>query len=147
MSNFLGGKKIVLPYDFSEPAMAAIEEALSMVDDTTQVFIIHVLVPLSNVSLEPGLIVDVASDETRHTLAMEQMQERINNPEDRMTFAVRIGDPGLEIVHFAKEVHADMIIMPSHGRSGLTRLLLGSVAERVLRLSECPVLVLRHAKK
>ena len=147
MSNFLAGKKVVLPYDFSEPAMAAIDEALSMVDDTTEVFIIHVLVPLSNVSLEPGLIVDVASDETRQALAMKQMQERINNPEDKMTLSVRIGDPGLEIVHLAKEVQADMIIMPSHGRSGLTRLLLGSVAERVLRLSECPVLVLRHAKK
>ena len=54
-----------------------------------------------------------------------------------------IGDPGSEITKLAKEVGAHLIIMPSHGRTGISRLLLGSVAERVLRLSHCPVLVLR----
>ena len=44
---------------------------------------------------------------------------------------------------FAQEKHAELIVIPSHGRTGITRLLIGSVAERVVRLAHCPVLVLR----
>jgi nucleotide-binding universal stress UspA family protein len=50
------------------------------------------------------------------------------------------------IADLAKELNANLIVMPSHGRSGVSRLLLGSVAERVLRLANCPVLVLRGAE-
>lgn len=56
---------------------------------------------------------------------------------------VRIGDPGVEIVKVATELKAGLIVMPSHGRTGLKHLLLGSVAERVVRTATCPVLVLR----
>jgi nucleotide-binding universal stress UspA family protein len=56
---------------------------------------------------------------------------------------VAIGDAGHEIVALAEKVHADLLVMPSHGRTGLKRLLIGSVAERVVRLAHCPVLVLR----
>ena len=58
-------------------------------------------------------------------------------------FQVQFGDPGHGITDYAEEVGADVIVMPSHGRTGLRRLLIGSVAERVLRLAHCPVLVLR----
>lgn len=58
--------------------------------------------------------------------------------------AVRIGDPGGEIAAFAEELGAELIVLPSHGRTGLRRLLIGSVAERVIRLAHCPVLVLRN---
>lgn len=147
MSNFLAGKNVVLPSDFSEESMAAFDEAVGMVDETTKLFVVHVLIPLSHVALEPAVIVDAPSDESRRASAIEQMKARINDPLNRTSFAARFGDPGSEIVSFANEIKADMIIMPSHGRTGLSRFVLGSVAERVLRLSECPVLVLRHPKK
>ncbi len=57
-----------------------------------------------------------------------------------------VGVPFEEIVRVAKEEHADMIVMGAHGRSGLNRVLLGSVAERVIRLAPCPVLTVRQAK-
>jgi nucleotide-binding universal stress UspA family protein len=56
---------------------------------------------------------------------------------------VRIGDPGHEIADCAAEIGADLVVISSHGRKGVKRLLIGSVAERVVRLSHCPVLVLR----
>ena len=148
MANFMANKTVLLPYDFSDASNDAIDEAFSMVDDTTKVFVLHVLNPATNVSLEGGVIVDLDPDveEARRVSAMKVMKERINDPLDRTFLNVRLGDPGSEIVYFAKEIDADFIIMPSHGRTGITRLLLGSVAERVLRLSECPVLVLRHPK-
>ena len=55
----------------------------------------------------------------------------------------RFGDPGHQIAQYAEEAKADLIVLPSHGRSGLQRLLIGSVAERVVRHAPCPVLVVR----
>ncbi|MEO1069387.1 MAG: universal stress protein [Cyanobacteria bacterium J06638_6] len=54
-----------------------------------------------------------------------------------------MGDPGIQIIDYAQESAADLIVMPSHGHKGLTRLLMGSVAERVVRLANCPVLILK----
>ena len=58
-----------------------------------------------------------------------------------------IGDPGHEITEYAEEIGASLIITPSHGRTGLSRLLIGSVAERVVRLAKCPVMVLKSKHK
>ena len=74
------------------------------------------------------------------------MKERISDPAERIHFAARIGDPGTKIVEYAREIKADLIVMPSHGRTGIKHLLLGSVAERVIRLAECPVMVRRTPK-
>ena len=58
--------------------------------------------------------------------------------------AVRVSpDRGGAIIEYAKEVHADVIVVGTHGRSGMSRLLMGSVAERVVRGAPCPVLVVR----
>ena len=54
-----------------------------------------------------------------------------------------IGTPGLEILDYAQEKKVELIVIPSHGHTGIGRFLLGSVAERVVRYSHCPVLVLR----
>jgi nucleotide-binding universal stress UspA family protein len=64
----------------------------------------------------------------------------------RVRIAVRRGDPVTEIVEGAKEVDADLIAMTTHGRSGLGRLLFGSVAEAVLRQAEIPVFLMRLTK-
>jgi nucleotide-binding universal stress UspA family protein len=55
-----------------------------------------------------------------------------------------VGVPWQEIVRLAVEEHADMIVMGTQGRTGLERLLLGSVAERVIRQAPCPVVTVRH---
>jgi len=147
MSNFMASKTVLLPYDFSDASNAAIDEAFGMIDDTTGVFVLHVLIPTTPI-YEAGIIVDLDpnAEEARRASAMNGMKERIKDPRNRTSLNVRLGDPGSEIVEFAKEIEADFIIMPSHGKTGITRLLLGSVAERVLRLSVCPVIVLRHSK-
>ncbi len=62
-----------------------------------------------------------------------------------VTTVVRVGNPGLEIADYATQLGADLIVISSHGYHGLKRLLLGSVAERVIRHAECPVLVLRRS--
>jgi nucleotide-binding universal stress UspA family protein len=54
------------------------------------------------------------------------------------------GRPGTEIVDFAVDNNIDLIVMASHGRSGISRLLLGSIAEEVMRKAPCPVLVVKQ---
>ncbi|MCP6770051.1 universal stress protein, partial [Klebsiella pneumoniae] len=57
--------------------------------------------------------------------------------------AVLRGEPAHGIANYAQEKGIELIVIPSHGRTGITRLLIGSVAERVVRLAHCPVMVLR----
>jgi nucleotide-binding universal stress UspA family protein len=61
----------------------------------------------------------------------------------KIDFRVMFGDPGRTICTFAESEKASLIIVPSHGRSGFSRFMLGSVAERIVRHAPCPVLVLR----
>jgi nucleotide-binding universal stress UspA family protein len=58
-----------------------------------------------------------------------------------------IGTPALSIVEYAEGHHIDMIVMGTHGRGGMSHLLMGSVAERVVRTATCPVLTVREPKK
>jgi nucleotide-binding universal stress UspA family protein len=146
MSDFLANKTILVPYDFSEASTAAVDAALGMADESARFYLLHVLVPLHMITIEPGTAVNLGSESDRIEGAISRMQELINDPNKRIKFAAKIGDPGSGIVDFAKEVTADLIVMPSHGRTGIKRLLLGSVAERVVRLAECPVMVLRQPK-
>ena len=81
--------------------------------------------------------------------AEEAFQARVEQFRQRgikASWRLQVGVPFEEIVRVAKEEHADMIVMGAHGRSGLNRVLLGSVAERVIRLAPCPVLTVRQAK-
>ena len=146
MSDFFANKTILLPFDYSEVATAAVDEALSMSHESSRICMLHVLVPLYAISVEPGMMIDLGDDQERIESAIGGMKEMVNNPASVIEYEARIGDPGVEIVDYAQEIGADLIVMPSHGRTGLKRLLLGSVAERVVRHAECPVMVLRKPR-
>lgn len=133
---------VVVPYDFSERSGQAIEIARDMVADLTQLHVIHVL-PTITVS-DPGMIWDVVDNDARRREAKKAFHDGFAaTPFHKADFQVAFGDPGHEIAAYAEKLKADLIVMPSHGRSGVTRLLIGSVAERVVRLAHCPVLILR----
>ena len=133
---------IVVPYDFSEQSGQALQVARDLVTDLTQIHVIHVL-PVVTVA-EPGMVWDVVDNQARMKDAERAFRDGFApSPFQKADFTVVFGDPGREIVAFAERQKADLIVMPSHGRSGVSRLLIGSVAERVVRLAHCPVLVLR----
>jgi nucleotide-binding universal stress UspA family protein len=144
MSHF-ENKTIVVPFDFSEPATRAIDMAIELGGPGAELHLIHVIVPIPTlISLDPALPVPANSDMTRLEQAANQLEKTFES--GKYTEVKRhcvLGDPGSEITNLANSIHADLIVIPSQGRTGLKRILLGSVAERVLRLSECPVLVLR----
>ena len=139
--NPLQPEAVVVPVDFSEESLAAVDVALEL-PGNAKVFVVHVLPPL-NVT-EPGVIWDAVDDDSRIRHATDALRHKLADAKyAQLELEILIGDPGQRIAEFSQIHKAGLIITPSHGRTGLKRLLIGSVAERIVRLSHCPVLVLR----
>ncbi len=135
-------RTIVVPVDFSEESFAAIDTALEIAASPSGVHVIHVLPELS--PLEPGELWETMDEQSRTSHAEKALRERLSSPAyAQVQTEILFGDPGHCIADRARELEAELIVMPSHGRTGLAHLLIGSVAERVVRLAHCPVLVLR----
>ncbi len=135
-------KNVLVPVDFSDHSNEAVDEALQMVASPAEVTVLHVLPELS--PLEPGEMWSTITDESRKEHVTKALRERFSDAKyEGMKFAVEIGSPGHQITRHAKEMGADTIVIPSKGHSGLAHLLLGSVAERVVRHAPCAVVVLR----
>lgn len=141
--SFLPRKKIVVPIDQSEESYQALEVALDIAERPDQVSVVMVIsddVPVAQPAMAWGLIHDENQVAAAKESLASDLKERLHAD---VSYSIRMGDLGEEIVKYAKECEADLIVMPSHGRRGFSRLLLGSVAERVSRLAQCPVLILR----
>lgn len=133
---------VVVPVDFSSESLEAVVLALELVAAPTALHLVHVLPALE--PTEPGVIWSTIDNTGRLHHAEQALRQRVDaTPAAGAQVAARIGDPGHEIADHAAEVKAELIVLPSHGRTGLARVLLGSTAERVVRLAHCPVLVLR----
>jgi len=141
--NWFEGKKVLVPMDFGELSQQAVDEALEMVVRPADIHVVHVAPDLLAMTPPVGWA-DI--DDTKRAANIEAaFRKQFNgNKYHGISFRVMFGDPGHKIAQQAEEIGANVIVMPSHGRSGLKRLMLGSVAERVLHFAHCPVLVLRH---
>lgn len=142
--SLLIGKAVVVPWDFSELSNEALAKALAIVEDPTAIRVIHVAALPE--AMYPGNVWETISEESISTharAAFEHLRTEANMPE--LSFTTMFGDPGSTIANFAEEASAELIILPSHGRTGLKRMFLGSVAERVIRLAHCNVLVLKDS--
>jgi len=132
----------VVPVDFSDRIQETVAVGLELAGAAERVHLVHVLPDYT--SGEPGLLWNVLDQAQRRERARQQLRERLEGQaEGGMPMVVLFGDPGREIAQFAADCRADLIVLPSHGRRGLSRALLGSVAERLIRLAPCPVLVLK----
>jgi nucleotide-binding universal stress UspA family protein len=141
-TSWLPKQRVVVPVDFSDESFAAIDTALALVPDASHISLIYVLPVLD--PAEPGVIWTTIDDESRRHHAELALHERLSDVRYAgIKSHISFGDPGHEIADFAQSEHADLIVLSSHGRTGLTRLLIGSVAEKTVRLAHCPVLVLK----
>ena len=143
--SWLPKKSVVVPVDFSKDSLVAIRTALEFVETPSDVHVIHVILPMDMISVgEVWVAEDVVS---RKSASVEYLGKYLKeNGLDAVTSVIREGDPGLQIADFAKSVNADLIVIPSHGRHGFQRMLLGSVSERVLRHADCQILMLRRTE-
>jgi nucleotide-binding universal stress UspA family protein len=139
---WLPKKLVVVPFDFSDEARGAIDTALQLVASPADVRIVYAMQDLS--PLEMGEMWTSVDDQVRRDHALKAMREKLADPHlAQIPLEVVFGDPGHAVTHYASDVKADLIVLPSHGRTGIGRLLIGSVAERIVRYAHCPVLVLR----
>lgn len=134
---------VIVPVDFSEDSVAAVDVGLDFADDPSHVHVVYVARPVHPV--EPAVMWDAVSNEERISHLESALKEKFTDSKySGLQYKVLMGSPGSEIVSYAETAGADLIVMPSHGRTGLKRMTLGSVAERVVRMAHCPVLILRQ---
>jgi nucleotide-binding universal stress UspA family protein len=134
-------QKTIVPIDFSDLSFQALDKAVEMAGGN-EIHVIHVLIELT--TMEPGNLYGTVTDESRIEAVEENLKKRLSDPKyANVQIHAKVGDAGREIVELAAEEKADLIVMPSHGYGFFKHMLLGSVAERVVRLAHCPVLVLR----
>jgi nucleotide-binding universal stress UspA family protein len=135
---------ILHPTDFSQRADCAFELACMLARDyAARLVVVHVLEPpLTVMGGTQGL---PPLPEERGREEAEERLRRLTPPDARIRIErlMREGDVAGQILRVAEEIPCDVIVMGTHGRTGLSRLLMGSVAERVVRKSHCPVVTLK----
>ena len=140
-------KKILVPIDFSDCAKKALRYAIPLAKQHEADLTLLYVVPTNYAVGEYGGI-DYASLEAEmrasgekelSTLVVDEVRGEV--PADTL---VRTGSPGIEVIEVAKSLPADLIVISTHGRTGLKHVLLGSIAEAVVRRAPCPVLVVRE---
>jgi nucleotide-binding universal stress UspA family protein len=141
----LSWKRILVPTDFSEQALGALDVALEAVGQPADVTVLHVAPPLASFAVgDPMVAWTTVDEESREEHILTSLDGHLADPRyKKVQRAVAFGNPADEITGYAQEHQFDAIVLPSHGRTGLARLMIGSVAEHVVRLAHCPVLVLR----
>ena len=111
---------------------------------------VHVVppTPVPQPSIEGALTppFDVVSYEEQlrehYRVSLERLRKERLSHKTNVRVRVVTGDPATEIVRLAKEEKSDLIVLPTHGRTGFSHVFFGSVAEKVVRHAECPVLTL-----
>lgn len=139
----------LVPIDFSQSADQALDYAIALAGKLqahlTLLHVIHAM-PLGVTDMGAALPYSYLQDlEAEITQSMQDYLKRVQDAGLEGEIAIVHGVPFDEIVQMAKAKNVNLIIMGSHGRTGLGRLFLGSVAEKVVRLAPCPVLVTRQA--
>jgi nucleotide-binding universal stress UspA family protein len=135
-------RTILHPTDFSERSGSALRLACALTRDYgARLVVLHVATPPDVIYSEGALPLD---PEVFYREAKERL-DRLEVPEGNVRAERRFeeGDPATEILRVAPEVNADLIVMGTHGRTGLGRLLMGSVAEQIVRKASCPVLTVK----
>ncbi len=146
--------KILAATDFSEDSSLALGYAEELARRfEAEMVVLHVDQPLAPVMATPelGPAMDVGAmsriAEEQRLLAQRELDKIVARLRDggiRARSALKVGSPFLEVIHTAQGEAADLIVMGTHGRTGLAHVLLGSVAERVVQKAHCPVLTIRH---
>jgi nucleotide-binding universal stress UspA family protein len=142
--------KILVPVDLSEPALKAVDYAVALAGPArASVQLTYVVEPVSYFSTLDTLPVVENEEEIR--LRSEELLARVAEgsrfcgvmPES----GVRTGLPAEVILSLSRELPADLIVISTHGRTGLKRVMMGSIAEKILRGADCPVLVARKGER
>ncbi len=150
-------KKIICPVDFSEPSRAALQSAVALAQKyTAKIILVHVVTvfdpaPSPSYTFNHTLMDQIPQimEQVRENAqqALQKQADTIAQKGIAVEARVLTGTPAASIVGLADEDQADLIVMATHGRSGLSGLVFGSVAEKVVRTATCAVLTIRDGGK
>jgi len=138
--------RIVIATDFAESAERALDYAVELARmQGAELILLHVFAVLPAYPEMASAQLAAIFEEQRRWVEdeLEQRAQRARATGVLMRPLVRTGSPAAMIAQTAQEEGADMVVVGTHGRSGLDRLMLGSVAERTVRIAPCPVLVVK----
>ena len=148
-------RKILVPTDFSEDSDLAFRMALSIaVKYQARIFLLHVISntvqqSLADYCLDQSIVARVLSESI--VFSNEKLQEVIDKNQQsgniKVIPDVRKGQPYEEILKEASERKVDLIVIASHGKTGLQKYFIGSVTEKVMKEAKCPVLLIRSQEK
>jgi nucleotide-binding universal stress UspA family protein len=134
-------RHILVPTDFSEPSTQAVTYAFELAQTVgAQLSLLHVI-EVPAYAIEVSLPLEHLEQDARRELA--RILPEAETAHVAVTRLVEMGVPAQRILETATAEQVDLIVMATHGRTGLSHLVLGSVAERVVRLAPCPVLTIR----
>ncbi|MEW6375538.1 MAG: universal stress protein [Thermodesulfobacteriota bacterium] len=140
-------KKILVPLDGSELAKKALDQAEKLAKTFDAEIILFQVVPFMPIYGSPELVTPLIVDEKQKESAekyLASIAEELKKQGLKVTAIVKTGQQvALEIIDFSKESGVDLIVMCTHGRSGITRWMLGSVALKLLTRGETHILLIR----
>ena len=146
-------ENLLVPTDFSDASLLAVRAAkLLAQQNDAKLTLCHVydargVLFGARPGIDSGASVGVDEEARIHEELRKMREGELADVENVKTALVLAPNPSAGIVDYAAKEDVDMIVISTHGRTGLTRALIGSVAERVVRHAHCPVLTLRsHAK-
>lgn len=139
-------KKILCPVDHSECSYLALKYAISLaLKDEAKLYLMHVidsrLYDTEMYKFSPYKLNEIDESKIRTDL-MKSLPEGTTDVLEVETIVVK-GVPFNEIINAATEISVDLIVIGTHGRTGISHVMLGSVAEKVVRKAQCPVLTVR----
>jgi nucleotide-binding universal stress UspA family protein len=139
-------QKILVTTDLSEFSLAAMDHASTFgLLYASDLSILYVAEPAAHRGSKvtqgtDGTHQQALEEATRH---LARFVEQNANPDTNLRQIVRLGNPAVEICKYVAEEHVDLVVMATHGRTGLKHVLMGSVAEKVVRMSTAPVLTVK----
>jgi nucleotide-binding universal stress UspA family protein len=145
-SDILSVKKILIPTDGSDYSMRAAQYGISAAKllgaEITIIYVIDTVVldQISKITARENVEKELKQDGERYVKYIVGLAERFGVKASRLMVT---GRPFEQIVHAAKELGVNLIVMGTYGRKGAERILIGSVAERVIEYASCPVLVVK----
>lgn len=142
---------ILVPIDFSDYSKNALKYAAQFAKEfNAKLYLIYVVEPIIYpTDFSMGQIAIPSADIDLHSRAEEELKKLSNTIDSSLKTEIMIktGKPFFEIIETAKEKDIDLIIIATHGHTGVEHLLFGSTAEKVVRKAPCPVLTLREPIK
>jgi universal stress protein A len=140
-------KKILCPTDFSEPSLKGVKAAAEFVANYPgEVLLLHVIPPahtLAPPTIPTGKVLEYYEELTRFAQrSLDELIEEQFSKDLSLSSRVMQGNPADEIIRTASEEKVDLIVIATHGATGWRRFMFGSVAEKVVRMADCPVLTI-----